>query len=279
MWLRNVNRFRRDRRKKKLEDKLYSADPSYGKVLLNHRHMCMDIEKMKFIEIPGYLDQLTLDEFFRRQHERIEEVKEYIKDSSKHLRENVLQGVVSIMNQLREDIVMDIAEEKNYGKLDLQMFPHARKICNLYEKMGFPENMSYGQRSILRKECSRFIRFTYLVDFITLESLQNLYLISVRELMLKIYEQINELDPLLDGQSDKSMIMQAESKKRNRVPLFKINLKLDPRIDKITKKLPIKTEFIPRKSSPDEFHPNIHLAFDNENISYPAYEVIKLEKH
>ena len=43
---------------------------------------------------------------------------------------------------------------------------------NVFEKLGFPEGMTYGHRSSLRKECSRFLRFAYLVDFLSLEALK-----------------------------------------------------------------------------------------------------------
>jgi dynein heavy chain len=39
--------------------------------------------------------------------------------------------------------------------------------------------MTYEQRSELRKECSRFLRFSYLIDFIGLESLRMIYKESV----------------------------------------------------------------------------------------------------
>ena len=48
-----------------------------------------------------------------------------------------------------------------------------------YENLGFPDNMSYEKRSELRKECSKFIRFSYLIDFIALEALSNIYSLSV----------------------------------------------------------------------------------------------------
>lgn len=278
MWQRNVNRYRRNKRKKELEEKLYSVDLAYSKVLLTHRQLCLDLEKTKFIDIPGHFDQMTLKEFVDRQEERISEVRSGIDETSKNLRMNIKQGIINIMNELREEIVMDIAEKKNYGKLNLQMFPQVRKICPLYEKMGFPENMSYDQRADLRKACSRYIRFTYLVDFIALESLQNLYLSSVKELLLKIYEQING-DSQDDGASDKSVIVQAENKKRNRVPLFKIELRLERQPVAGEDKVPLRTEFVPRKSPPEDFHPNIHLSFDNENLVVPCYSVKNLEKN
>jgi hypothetical protein len=53
-----------------------------------------------------------------------------------------------------------------------------------------PDNMTYEQRSELRKECSRFLRFSYLVDFIGLESLRTIYIESVAELLVEFQELI-----------------------------------------------------------------------------------------
>jgi len=55
-----------------------------------------------------------------------------------------------------------------------------------FEKLSFPSGMTYGHRSSLRKECSRFLRFAYLVDFISLEALANIYKNSVEELISRL---------------------------------------------------------------------------------------------
>jgi len=46
--------------------------------------------------------------------------------------------------------------------------------------------MNYEKRSELRKECSRFIRFSYLVDFLAMEALTNIFHFSVSELEDKL---------------------------------------------------------------------------------------------
>ena len=46
--------------------------------------------------------------------------------------------------------------------------------------------MTYGHRSSLRKECSRFLRFAYLVDFLSLESLANIYTGSVEDMIERL---------------------------------------------------------------------------------------------
>lgn len=50
--------------------------------------------------------------------------------------------------------------------------------------------MTYAHKSSLRKECSRFLRFAYLVDFIALESLTYIYVNTVREFL----ERLEQLD-------------------------------------------------------------------------------------
>ena len=64
-----------------------------------------------------------------------------------------------------------------------------------YENLGFPDNMTYEQRSELRKECSRFIKFSYLVDFIALNSLKNIYQLSVQELLTELEEVVKFTEP------------------------------------------------------------------------------------
>ena len=51
-----------------------------------------------------------------------------------------------------------------------------------YDALGFPDNMTYEKRSELRKECSKFLRFAYLVDFVAMESLSKIFIYSVQEL-------------------------------------------------------------------------------------------------
>jgi dynein heavy chain len=72
---------------------------------------------------------------------------------------------------------------------------------NVFEKLGFPEGMTYGHRSSLRKECSRFLRFAYLIDFLSLESLANIYVGSVADMI----RRLEELDSYCDMEKVMSM--------------------------------------------------------------------------
>lgn len=62
-----------------------------------------------------------------------------------------------------------------------------KKAGNVFESLGFPDDMTYGHRSTLRKECSRFLRFAYLIDFVAMEALSEIYLGSLRDLLQKLY--------------------------------------------------------------------------------------------
>jgi dynein heavy chain len=51
----------------------------------------------------------------------------------------------------------------------------ANRRDNAYEQLGFGLKMSYEDRSELRKECSKFVRFSYLVDFVFQQALGDIY--------------------------------------------------------------------------------------------------------
>lgn len=52
--------------------------------------------------------------------------------------------------------------------------------------------MNYEQRSELRKVCTKFLRFSYLVDFLAMESLSNIFKYSVAELENKLTCLVDE---------------------------------------------------------------------------------------
>jgi hypothetical protein len=57
---------------------------------------------------------------------------------------------------------------------------------SVFEELGFPPGMTYGHCSSLREECSRFLRFAYLVDFLSLEALSGIFLGSVKDLVNRL---------------------------------------------------------------------------------------------
>lgn len=54
------------------------------------------------------------------------------------------------------------------------------------EMLGFPPNMSYGHRSKMRYEFMRFLRLAYLLDFVAVHSLGNIYINSAVDFLARI---------------------------------------------------------------------------------------------
>jgi hypothetical protein len=95
-----------------------------------------------------------------------------------------------MLSELRERIVSELALDEEQRKNNPSSTAAAqangpalkrKKSNSVFENLGFPDHMTYGHRSSLRKECSRFLRFAYLVDFLALESLTVIYIDSVKE--------------------------------------------------------------------------------------------------
>jgi len=54
--------------------------------------------------------------------------------------------------------------------------------------------MNYEMRSRLRSECMKFLKFSYLVDFLAMSSLKNIYKSSIEELKSFLHTKIDEPD-------------------------------------------------------------------------------------
>ena len=56
--------------------------------------------------------------------------------------------------------------------------------------------MSYEQRSELRKECSKFLRFSYLIDFLAMDSLRTIHMSSINDLLREL-QKLVEMETLV----------------------------------------------------------------------------------
>ena len=94
--------------------------------------------------------------------------------------------LTDLRTRIVSEIALDEERKKNNPIQSSNTITMKRKASdNVFEKLGFPEGMTYGHRSSLRKECSRFLRFAYLVDFLSLEALKNIYLGSVKDMVVR----------------------------------------------------------------------------------------------
>ena len=61
----------------------------------------------------------------------------------------------------------------------------------LYEQLGFKSNLKYQARFEVRVACQKFLRLSFLYDFIALESLSQIYLETIHECITKLNLQTN----------------------------------------------------------------------------------------
>jgi dynein heavy chain len=80
--------------------------------------------------------------------------------------------------------------------------------------------MNYGHRSMLRRECSRFLRLAYLLDFMVVEALGNMYIGSANDMVQKFRDlcKLYEPGPKIGSGAKKQYIE----------PLFYVNIEFVP---------------------------------------------------
>lgn len=205
--------------------------------LAKHRSMMLDMSRNKFVDTCETQEPKKLEEFAKAQMDRREKMQRAVVDTSLKSRANIKECVDKVLRELRHRIVGEITlEEKRKTSA-----PQAKSGTNIatsvkrrdtssnYDKLGFPAGMTYAHRSSLRKECTRFLRFAYLVDFLSLESLSQIYIGSLQEMIRRLTtlnDHVN-MEVIMNMQfDDQSGVGQAQ---RGREPLFYTSVTLDDR--------------------------------------------------
>lgn len=138
----------------------------------------------------------------------------------------------------------------------------------VYEKLGFKHNLKYGPRSSLRRLCSRFLRFSYLLDFLTMDALSNVWIDSVQHMLIKLHN-LNDTEVDVELYALKNEFGSVAKRAYARVPpLFLIQAKFEE--DEIPAN-EYKTEKIDKyepppfgHSKPEDFDPVVHLELEEE---------------
>ena len=112
---------------------------------------------------------------------------EVIKEMSVQCRNRFDKGMNKTLDNLRQK---EAEPEEENSKTDFKsetLQPKASVNTNpTLEALGFKANLKYDPRSKLRQACSRFLRFSYLLDFLATEALTNIFLLSVNETISKL---------------------------------------------------------------------------------------------
>jgi len=70
MWRRHIVAARREDAQANLRQKLFAADPIFGRILLDHRYACKDLEKYRVLDVShGNRESYDIAGFRKRQQE------------------------------------------------------------------------------------------------------------------------------------------------------------------------------------------------------------------
>lgn len=155
-----------------------------------------------------------------------------IESKSTESRANINFLFDAVLSKLREQIVGEITMDETNAQKDPEPKQNAasmkkKETNSVYEELEFPAGMTYAHRSSLRKECSRFLRFAYLADFLSLEALSNIYIESVKDMIdrIEFLDSIADMEAIMVMEFDDSNA--AGQAPRGRDPLFYTQITLD----------------------------------------------------
>ena len=208
-WVKILKRNHRSQIISQLNEKLFIANPIFQQLLMNHKSMCLEIERLRFIELMRLEtgEILGLDDFKLSQEKKRSYVVESLQKYSNNLHQNVRAGVRMILEKLRDHIINEMANDEDQFNEELKALASDNKEKrrtnerNKFEELGFPPFLNYVHRSMLRHECSKFLRLAYLLDFMTVEALGNMYLGSVGDFIKKLKDLFNACEeaPVISG--------------------------------------------------------------------------------
>ncbi len=275
MWKKTIKHNNRMKAKNSLEEKLFMLQDHFRDHLSIHRRLMIEMQHIRFVDICRG-DVKKIGEFAQAQEEKRAQVEKQIKNQSVKAHDNINKCTQKVLSELRNRIVSEITlDEERKRNNPIQSSNAAtmkrKETTDAFDKLGFPAGMTYGHRSSLRKECSRFLRFAYLVDFLTLESLAAIYVFSVREMI----NRLGELDEHGAEKLDEVMVMDFDDAQgngqaqRGYEPLFYMAVQLNdakpiPESEIVNKPI---DDFVPEprgNSQEHEFDLFAHLEFEPE---------------
>lgn len=265
MWRRSYQSFKKKVAAKNLEEKLFLSYPELREAVLNTKQVLYEMSQLNFLDVAtqkdGQQDAVPISSFVRQQEHKAHKTQSAIHKYSKNTHEIYTRAVETRLDILRNEVSM--ANDQDHAvKRELNQ-PFLRLQDNPYESLGFPDNMSYDKRSVLRKECLRFIRLAYLIDFMALNNLIGVYCNTVRSFIEETSELSALKDPLILTDMEKTKPVGF------RDPLFNVNVQAS--LDFSNKDIIVDYEEVPDYKPPkqddDNFKPEDFK--DYNLLTYP----------
>lgn len=234
-----------------LSDKLFYTDEHYQRFILKHTKSMHELSKLRLIVFARQGESTTLREFSKAQKKResavAAQIAEHSKDCGDEFRKLMKTALGRLRSYVREDVDGREDTERPRGNV-------------AFEALGFPGNLAYGHRAALRRECARFLRLSYLIDFMSMKALGDIYLGTVKE-------TLNTLDMLNTNATMKISVGQELFQKTSeREPILRVSACFDPQPipeEHITKKQI--AEFSDRNSKPKDFNLFCHIEMQGES--------------
>lgn len=237
IWKDTIKKESRKQATNKLKDKLFILHDTFKTHLLTHRDYCKKMEDLRFVDMGSNIETQKLKEFSKQQAKMRQDTHKRISQFSSKCRENIEACINKVLQDLKQriDAETKLDEERkrvNPVQSTTTLAVKDKQSHNAFEELGFPPGMTYGHSSSLREECSRFIRFAYLVDFMCYDSLSGIYLGSIDVVMQKL----RYLDSSCNIQDLMSMDLNDVNNTpaapvRGHDPLFLVNLELKSEVD------------------------------------------------
>ncbi|RZK66773.1 MAG: hypothetical protein EOO95_04840, partial [Pedobacter sp.] len=121
-WVKILKRNHRSQIISQLNEKLFIANPIFQQLLINHKNMCLEIERLRFIELARLEtgEILGLEDFKLSQEKKRSYVVESLQKYSNSLHQNVRAGVRMILEKLRDHIINEMANDEDQFNEELK---------------------------------------------------------------------------------------------------------------------------------------------------------------
>lgn len=235
MWQKNIKQKKRNDAQSMLGEKLFFLQKHFSESLLKHRKNMLEMSQKRFVDTCAKnTEALTIEKFKDQQFQKQEQCRNEIEQASEKSRNNIRKCIGDVLKELRERITSEIYLDETRKAQPNQANQNAnmkRKENNdVFQKLQFPAGMTYGHRSQLRSQCIKFLRYAYLVDFLSMEALSKIYTSSVDEMirrLTRLDESGNErIDAICDTDNDEGPTSSNQAP-RGFMPLFYLQIVLD----------------------------------------------------
>ena len=208
LWRKSYKSFKKKVAMKNLEEKLFINYPELKNAIIKTKNVLYQISQLVFLDLNFQQNNnnevIEISEFIQLQENKANQTQNKIERLSKECHQIYLTSLDNRLEILRNEVALNNENDNVIKKNNNQVH---RNRENPYENLGFPWDMSYDKRSLLRKECLRFIKFAYFIDFLAVDSLTKIYTNSLKFFIEEISDLTQEKKVVILRDLDKTKPM------------------------------------------------------------------------